>query len=77
MYLDTTYAHQKHTIPDQRGPVDLVGEFVAAAMDGDARLGGEGGGLGGGGAGPRRRTLVLVATYLIGKERLLERIAQV
>jgi hypothetical protein len=39
LYLDTTYAHEKHTIPDQNGPVNLVAEFVRAAIDGDAQLG--------------------------------------
>lgn len=39
MYLDTTYAHEKHTIPDQKGPVELVGDFVAEAMASDRRLG--------------------------------------
>eukprot|EP00127_Corallochytrium_limacisporum_P000533 Clim_evm8s16 gene=Clim_evmTU8s16 len=60
LYLDTTYCNPRFDLPDQVHPI----EFVARTADEEIRSGKEKG----------ERTLVLIATYVIGKEKILLRV---
>lgn len=62
LFLDTTYADAKYAFPSQQTVVDFVASTVAAIQQADAARGG--------------RTLCLIATYNIGKEKILLATAQ-
>ncbi|KXS16620.1 hypothetical protein M427DRAFT_68932 [Gonapodya prolifera JEL478] len=58
LYLDSTYAHPKHTFPAQEETCATIAELVARRLEDDTKTG--------------QRTLFVVATYTIGKERALK-----
>ena len=63
IYLDTTYCHPRHaSIPDRKATLEELGREVERRAERDA--------------GNASRTLQLVATYTIGKERVLEEVAR-
>eukprot|EP00884_Botryococcus_braunii_P017307 jgi/Botrbrau1/425/Bobra.110_2s0075.1 len=56
LFLDTTYCNSRHTFPPQEESIEYVAATIGGLME-------EGGGP--------RRTLYLISTYVIGKERVL------
>jgi hypothetical protein len=62
LYLDATYGHPRFTLPPQTAAVRLIARLV------QERLAAE--------AGTGERTLVVVATYTIGKENVLMELAR-
>ncbi|KAJ6766599.1 DNA LIGASE [Salix purpurea] len=64
VFLDTTYCHPKFVFPLQEESVD----YVVGAIE---KIGGEGFSL-----GLEKRVLFLVATYVVGKEKILIEIAR-
>lgn len=57
LFLDNTYANPKHLFPRQAVPMKIIADLVTERLEKEA--------------GTPRRTLFLVATYTIGKERVL------
>jgi len=63
LYLDTTYCHPRYRLPPQAAAVQLIARLVTERLALDA-------------ARPPERTLVAIATYVIGKESILLEVAR-
>lgn len=63
LYLDTTYAGGDYTFSPQEAAIDFLARRVARLLAEDAER------------SDGRRTLVLIGTYLVGKEKLIARLA--
>ncbi|KAI9021233.1 beta-lactamase-like protein [Hyaloraphidium curvatum] len=56
LFLDNTYANPKHLFPRQEVPMGIIADLIAQRLASEAP----------------RRTLFLIATYTIGKEKVLD-----
>jgi DNA cross-link repair 1A protein len=78
VYLDTTYADPKHDFPVQEESCAFVSETIAQALAEDAHaapLPDIGKMLTGAALPSKRKTLFLIGTYQIGKEKVLVKVA--